>query len=71
MKLPQVQFCGCGRPYDHTATSGLLLEVPQIQFIVPSEDIPVVQQRRVRVQFSALGLPFMAVMAAMKGFRSF
>ena len=42
------------------------VKVPQIQFIVPSEDMPVVQQRR--VQRSAPGLPFVADMAAMKGF---
>ena len=46
------------------------VKVPQIHFIVSSEEIPVVQQRR--VQRSAVGLPFMAVMAAMKGvFRPF
>ena len=33
------------------------VEVPQIHFLVPFEDIPVVQQRR--VQLSPVGLPFM------------
>ena len=32
--VPVVQFIdGCGRRCDHAATSGLLLEVPQTQFI--------------------------------------
>ena len=40
--------CGYGRPFDLAATWGLAnSEVPQIQFIAPFEDIPVVQQRRV------------------------
>ena len=39
--------CGCGRRCDHAVTSSgpPTVEVPQIQFILPFGDIPVVQQR--------------------------
>ena len=45
-------------PCDQAATSWVSpkVKVPQILFIVPAEDIPVVQQRR--VQRSALGCRF-------------
>ena len=46
-EVPQVQFCGCGRPCDHAATSGLVLEVPLILFIARAGGHPVVQQRLV------------------------
>ena len=46
---------------DHAATSGLVLEVPQIQFIARVVDSPVVQQRMV-LDYAVV------VMAAMTGF---
>ena len=47
-----MQFCGHGRRCDHAATVGVscTVAVPQILFIAPFEDIPIVQQRRVRFQ---------------------
>ena len=45
--VPQVLFIdGYGRPCEHAATFGLAMKVPQIQFIAPSVDIPVVSCRR-------------------------
>ena len=57
-----VQFDGYGRRCDHAATSGLLLEVPQTQFIARVRGHSSCTTETVTMLSAGL------VMAAMKGF---